>query len=108
MKLLDKCLTVGVAGLLRILLGFYFRRVERFHPERVPLTGPLLFASNHPGSVTDAFVIGTLVPRQVHFVATVLLFKFKPLGWLLKQCGIIPIKRMKDDPMARRSVRETF
>jgi 1-acyl-sn-glycerol-3-phosphate acyltransferase len=108
MKLLDKCLTVGVAGLLRILLGFYFRCLERFHPERVPLTGPLLFASNHPGSVTDAFVIGTLVPRQVHFVATVQLFRFGPLARILKRCGIIPVNRLKDDSRAMRSVMDTF
>src|SRR2546426_1029699 len=108
MNTLGKCLTTGVEGLLRVLLAIYFRRIELFHPERVPTEGPVLFASNHPGSVTDAFIIGTSVPRQVHFVATVLLFKFKPLGWLLKQCGIIPINRMKDDPRAMRSVRETF
>jgi 1-acyl-sn-glycerol-3-phosphate acyltransferase len=49
-----------------------------------------------------------MVPRQVHFVATVQLFRFKPLGWLLKQCGIIPVNRLKDDPRAMRSVLETF
>ena len=108
MKPLEKCLTTAVRGLLRILLGFYFRRIERFRSERVPLEGPVLFASNHPGSVTDAFVIGTCVPRQVQFVATVQLFRFKPLAWLLKQCGIIPINRMRDDPRAMRSVSDTF
>ena len=108
MKLLGKCLTTTVIGLLRIMLGFYFRRVELFHAERVPSNGPVLFASNHPGSVTDAFIIGTSVPRQVHFVATVQLFRFAPLAWLLKQCGIIPINRLKDDPRAMRSVAATF
>src|SRR5436190_13520561 len=108
MKLLGKCLTTTVIGLLRIMLGFYFRRVELFHAERVPSNGPVLFVSNHPGSVTDAFIIGTSVPRQVHFVATVQLFRFAPLAWLLKQCGIIPINRLKDDPRAMRSVLDTF
>src|SRR2546425_9526543 len=108
MNTLGKCLTTGVEGLLRVLLAIYFRRLELFHPERVPPNGPVLFASNHPGSVTDAFIIGALVPRQVHFVATVQLFRFKPLAWLLKQCGIIPINRLKDDPRAMRSVLDTF
>ena len=93
MKVLEQCLTTTVTAVLRILLGIYFRRLELFHAERVPLEGPVLFASNHPASVTDAFIIGTSVPRQVHFVATVQLFRFKPLGWLLSQCGIIPINR---------------
>src|SRR5437667_1462593 len=108
MKLLEKFLTRTVARLVRLLLGIYFQRIELFHPERVPLRVPVLFASNHPGSITDSFIIGALVPRQVHFVATVQLFRFKPLAWLLKQCGIIPINRLKDDPRAMRSVMDTF
>src|SRR5438876_1810872 len=108
MKILEKSLTCAVATLLRVLLGIYFRRIELFHPERVPRTGPVLLASNHPGSVTDAVIIGTSVPRAVQFVATVRLFRFKPLAWFLRQCGIIPVNRLKDDPRAMRSVRDTL
>ena len=67
----------------------------------------MLFTSNHPNSVTDAFIIGTSVPRKVNFVATVQLFRFTPLRWLLTRCGVIPINRVKDDPRAMRSVHET-
>ena len=93
---------------LRAALGFYFARIERFHPERVPRTGPVLFTSNHPNSVTDAFVIGASVPRKLNFVATVQLFRFAPLRWLLTRCGVIPINRVKDDPRAMRTVLDTF
>jgi glycerol-3-phosphate O-acyltransferase/dihydroxyacetone phosphate acyltransferase len=94
--------------ILGAALGFYFSRIERFHAERVPLKGPVLFTSNHPNSVTDAIVIGLSVPRKVNFVATVQLFRLKPLRWLLMQCGVIPINRVKDDPRAMRSVKDTF
>ncbi|MCL4180475.1 MAG: lysophospholipid acyltransferase family protein [Verrucomicrobia bacterium] len=101
-----------VAGLARRLvrlgLGIYFRRIERFNAERVPLTGPVLFASNHPGSITDAFLIGTALKRRVGFVGTVQLFRWQPLARLLKACGIIPVNRVKDDPRAMRTVLETF
>lgn len=93
---------------LRTATGFYFARIERFHRERVPATGPVLFTSNHPNSVTDAFVIGASVPRKVNFVATVQLFRLAPLRWLLTRCGVIPINRLKDDPRAMRTVMETF
>ena len=93
---------------LRAAMGFYFARIERFHLERVPGTGPVLFTSNHPNSITDAFVIGASVPRKVNFVATVQLFRFAPLRWLLARCGVIPINRVKDDPRAMRSVMDTF
>ncbi len=89
-------------------LRIYFRRIERFHPERAPAEGPVLFVSNHPGSLTDAFIIGSSVPRLVHFVATVRLFKFKPLAALLRRCGVIPINRRQDDPAAMRTVAATF
>jgi glycerol-3-phosphate O-acyltransferase / dihydroxyacetone phosphate acyltransferase len=95
-------------GLLRLALGFYFSRLERFHAEIVPQTGPLLFTSNHPNSLTDAFVIGASVPRKVNFVATVQIFRLRPARWLLTHCGVIAINRVKDDPRAMRSVLDTF
>ena len=95
-------------GALRLALGFYFARIQRFHPERVPPAGPLLFTSNHPNSLTDAFVVGASVPRKVHFVATVQLFRWTPFRWVLTRCGVIPINRGKDDPKAMRTVFDTF
>jgi len=94
--------------LLGAAMGFYFARIERFHRERVPRAGPVLFTSNHPNSITDAFVIGASVPRKVNFVATVQLFRWPPVRWLLTRCGVIPVNRLKDDPRAMRTVLETF
>ncbi len=94
--------------LLRGALGFYFTHIERYHPERVPVAGPVLFTSNHPNSLTDAFVIGGSVQRKVNFVATVQLFQFRLAHWLLRRCGVIAINRMKDDPRAMRTVLNTF
>ena len=94
--------------IVRLALGFYFRRIERFHAERVPAAGPVLFTSNHPNSVTDSFVIGASVPRRVNFVATVQLFRFGPVKWLLARCGVIPINRVADDPRGMRTVAGTF
>ena len=94
--------------IVRLALGFYFRRIERFHAERVPGVGPVLFASNHPNSLTDSFVIGASVPRKVNFIATAQLFSLRPLRWLLTRCGVISINRLKDDPRAMRTVADTF
>jgi glycerol-3-phosphate O-acyltransferase / dihydroxyacetone phosphate acyltransferase len=94
--------------IVRLALGFYFRRIERFHADRVPGSGPVLFTSNHPNSLTDSFVIGASVHRKVNFVATVQLFSIAPLKWLLTRCGVIPINRVRDDPRAMRTVAETF
>lgn len=97
---------VGVV--VRGALAAYFRRIERFHVERVPTSGPLLVVANHPGSVTDAFVLATSVPRMLHFVATVRLFQLAPLARLLSRCGVVPINRRQDNPTAMRTVADTF
>jgi glycerol-3-phosphate O-acyltransferase / dihydroxyacetone phosphate acyltransferase len=98
----------AMRGVIRVCLGFYFRRIERFHPERVPEEGPVLFTANHPNSLTDSFVLGSCVERKVNFVGTVQLFQWKPLKWFLTGCGVIPINRVKDDPRAMRTVAATF
>jgi glycerol-3-phosphate O-acyltransferase/dihydroxyacetone phosphate acyltransferase len=97
-----------VRRLIGLALGFYFARIERFHEDRVPRSGPVLFTSNHPNSLGDSFVIGASVPRKVYFVATVQLFRIAPLRWFLTRCGVIPINRVKDDPREMRSVAQTF
>jgi len=95
-------------SILRTAMRFYFSRIERFHSQHVPPSGPVLFTSNHPNSLTDAFVIGTSVPRKVNFLATVQLFRWRPLRWFLHRCGVIAINRVKDDPRAMRTVMSTF
>jgi 1-acyl-sn-glycerol-3-phosphate acyltransferase len=97
-----------VRWLVRGLLAAYFRRIERFHPGRVPAAGPVLIVANHPGSITDAFLIGVTIPRPVAFVATVNLFRSRPVAWLLSRCGVIPINRKQDDPTKMASVAQTF
>jgi 1-acyl-sn-glycerol-3-phosphate acyltransferase len=108
MTMLQTCLRTVVRELIRLITGVYFNRIERFHRERVPPAGPVLFVGNHPGSITDAFLIGVSVPRPVSFVGTVQLFRLPLLGWLLRNCGIIAINRVKDDPRAMRTVLDTF
>ncbi|MBI2814260.1 MAG: 1-acyl-sn-glycerol-3-phosphate acyltransferase [Opitutae bacterium] len=107
MSVLARCIVLGAEALVRLLLGVYFRRIEIFHADRVP-AGPVLFVANHPGSVTDAFIVGTSLPRRAHFLATAQLFRFKPLAWLLRHLGIIPLNRREDDPAAMRSVAGSF
>ncbi len=107
MSVLARCIVLGAAALVRLLLVVYFRRIEIFHAERVP-AGPVLFVANHPGSVTDAFVVSTSLPRRAHFLATAQMFRFRPLAWLLHHCGIIPLNRREDDPAAMRSVTDSF
>jgi 1-acyl-sn-glycerol-3-phosphate acyltransferase len=86
----------------------FFRRIERFRVDRVPARGPVLFVANHPGSATDAFLIGTSVPRAVNFVATASLFRNPLMAGFLHRCGVIPVNRRQDDPTKMHLVEDTF
>lgn len=84
-------------AILRVALGIYFRRIERVGNERVPEDGPVIFAANHPQSITDALVLGLAAGRRVHYLAHGGLFRSRLQAWLLGQCGVIPIYRPSDD-----------
>ena len=62
----------------RLMFRFYFRwRV--YHPERVPLQGPVILASNH-ASFLDPPLIGSGIHREVCYLARESLFRFPVIG----------------------------
>jgi len=87
-----------VRGIARFWVWFFFRRVGVRHPERVPTSGAVLLCINHPNNFIDSLVVGAVVPRTVHYLATAALFRNALLGKFLKACGAIPVYRRQDDP----------
>jgi 1-acyl-sn-glycerol-3-phosphate acyltransferase len=75
----------------RILFGF--RVTGR---ERIPGSGAVIVASNHI-SYCDPPVVGSGVPREVHFLAKEELFRNRLFGLLIKQYNAIPLKRSVGD-----------
>ena len=67
--------------------------------EFIPLTGPAIIAANHV-SFLDPFIIGVAIQRHVHFMAKEELFRFRPLGWLLRQYQAFPVYRRQSDRQA--------
>ncbi len=86
------------AALVKLTLKIYFRSIEVMGGERIPRKGPAIFASNHPNSTVDPFVVGNLVGRKLNFMAMSAFFERKPVAWFLSRCGVIPIHRRQDDP----------
>jgi 1-acyl-sn-glycerol-3-phosphate acyltransferase len=77
--------------LFRLLYATYFRwRV--FHSERVPLTGPVIIASNHL-SFLDPPLVGTGVNRSINYMARKTLFRYPGIGALLRSWNAVPIDR---------------
>ena len=75
--------------------------VRLHHPERVPPTGPVVYASNHVG-ILDGPLLGILSPRLAHTLTKVEMFR-GPLGWVLERSGQIAIDRDAVDPRAVRT-----
>ncbi|MHB8519579.1 MAG: lysophospholipid acyltransferase family protein [Limisphaerales bacterium] len=75
----------------RLLFGIYFRwRI--YHPERVPLEGPVILASNH-ASYLDPPLIGAAVGREINYLARESLFRFPVMGAVLRSWNVVPVDR---------------
>jgi 1-acyl-sn-glycerol-3-phosphate acyltransferase len=78
-------------SLFRFVYATYFRwRV--FHPERVPLTGSVILASNHL-SFLDPPLVGSALPRGINYMARKTLFRYPGVGALLRSWNAVPVDR---------------
>ena len=75
----------------RTVFKLYFRwRV--FNPDRVPLEGPVILASNH-ASFLDPPLVGAGVKRGINYLARENLFRFPVMGWVLRNWQVVPVDR---------------
>ena len=82
----------------RFWIWFFFERVEVRHPERVPRIGAVLLCINHPNNLIDSLLVGVVLTRKVHYLATAALFRNPLTARLLVALGVIPVYRKADDP----------
>jgi 1-acyl-sn-glycerol-3-phosphate acyltransferase len=75
----------------RAIFAVYFRwRV--FNAERVPLTGPVILASNH-ASYLDPPLVGAGVRRQISYLARDNIFHVPILAAILRSWEVVPVDR---------------
>lgn len=82
----------------RFWIWFFFKHVEVARAERVPPDGPVLLCINHPNNLIDSLLVGGVLHREVHYLATAALFRNPLVGRFLTACGAIPVYRKQDDP----------
>lgn len=75
--------------------------VRVHHPERFPVSGPVVVAGNHVGFV-DGPLMAIFAPRPVHALTKEEMFA-GPLGWFLHRAGQVPLDRLHTDPRAVRT-----
>ena len=87
-----------VRMIARFWIWFFFERVEVRHPERVPSSGPVLLCINHPNNLIDSLLVGSVLARKVHYLATAALFRNPLLARILVALGVIPVYQKAGDP----------
>lgn len=80
-----------------VALRWYYADVTIVGAERVPTTGPLLVAVNHPNALVDVLVAGRAVPRRLVFTAKATLFANPVAASLLRRVGVVPLRRASDE-----------
>jgi 1-acyl-sn-glycerol-3-phosphate acyltransferase len=78
-------------NLFRAVYATYFRW-SVFNPERVPLQGGVILASNH-ASFLDPPLVGAGLKRDINYLARESLFRFPGIGALLRSWNSVPVDR---------------
>ncbi|MDP8206518.1 MAG: lysophospholipid acyltransferase family protein [Candidatus Electryonea clarkiae] len=94
-----------IMDIVRFLLKVIFG-LRIYDTEKVPLTGRLLIVSNHIAAL-DPAVVGSTVPREVHFVAKIQLFKGL-FGKFIRHLNAVPVKRSGSDKEAIKVLRSAL
>jgi glycerol-3-phosphate O-acyltransferase / dihydroxyacetone phosphate acyltransferase len=98
----------ALEGLLGGILRIFFRRIEVAGAARVPPSGPVLFAINHPNALVDPLLLLCHAPRPVSFLAKAPLFRMPLIGWFARALDSIPVHRPQDPGTDPARNRETF
>ncbi len=95
--------------LKNICKAFYYLtfRIEVEGQENIPLSGGAVICPNHKSN-HDAVLITAVIKRRLTYLGKEELFKFKPLGFIFKKVGAIPIKRGTGDIGAVRKAIEVL
>ena len=81
---------LGWLGFRAMFAGYFRWRV--FNPERVPLKGGVIIASNH-ASFLDPPLVGSGLKRDINYLARESLFRFPGIGSVLRSWNSVPVDR---------------
>ncbi|ABR48778.1 1-acyl-sn-glycerol-3-phosphate acyltransferase [Alkaliphilus metalliredigens QYMF] len=84
-----------IKRVVNILLRLLYK-LELTHVEKIPTTGKAIICSNH-FNLWDPLVIGTSLPRKVHYMAKEELFSNPLMSLIIKNLGVFPVKRGTSD-----------
>jgi 1-acyl-sn-glycerol-3-phosphate acyltransferase len=83
-----------------VALNWFYSDVHVVNGDRIPVTGPILVAMNHQNALIDALLALWIVPRELRITAKATLGDTMAGAVLMKSIGIIPLRRVADNPAA--------
>lgn len=93
---------------LRFFSHLYFVEIRTSGAARMPDSGPVIVAANHPSSILDAILLSTQFRRPIHYLARSGLFKRAIMASLFRQLGAIPVYRAAESGDARTQNEQVF
>ena len=93
---LRSSLDAFVAGLARLCILVFFRRVEVVGREHLAGGGPLLLVANHHNSMVDPVLVLAGTRVRARFLAKSTLWKVPGVRQLLQIAAVIPVYRAQD------------
>lgn len=82
--------------LVRISTAIFFKRIVVEGRDNAPVRGPAIVVANHPNTLMDPLLVGSVIKQQVGFVANAGLFSNSFLIRFFRYFHVIPIYRKKD------------
>ncbi|MEO1258523.1 MAG: 1-acyl-sn-glycerol-3-phosphate acyltransferase [Bacteroidota bacterium] len=82
--------------LVWIVRWFYYARRTLVNAQMRDYKGPVILASNHPGTLMDPLNVAVLMNRRVNFLANASLFKTRFGNWFFSNFYCIKVERYLD------------
>ncbi|MBP0979798.1 MAG: 1-acyl-sn-glycerol-3-phosphate acyltransferase [Oscillospiraceae bacterium] len=79
-----------------IFVAKKYYKINYYNTEKIPKNHGCLICCNHISNWDPVLIYGP-IKTKIYFMAKNELFKFRPVGWILKQLGAFPVKRGKKD-----------
>jgi glycerol-3-phosphate O-acyltransferase / dihydroxyacetone phosphate acyltransferase len=88
----------SLKSVVKITLRLFYRKLRVNGKRNMRMEGPLLIAANHPNTMIDPMVVGSLFKQRMGFMAKSTIFLNPLVSWFLKKLHIIPVHRQSDAP----------
>ncbi len=86
----------------------YYREIKVLNSKHLTQSGPTIIIANHPNTLMDAWIMGHINRRKVHFVAKSTFFNTPLKRKLLHALGMIPINRKADNAVNGVNNKDSF